>query len=118
MTPQQDLLRLSKWKSTHRAPVDRLGDECIDLFKNQIEKRQKKFGKIGEAWLMLVPAKLQDCCELVALTRGTLTVIVQGSTQLYQLKQAMLAGLQDQLLLAARSEGLKKIALKPGKVAS
>jgi hypothetical protein len=35
---------------------------------------------------------------------------------LYTLKQAMLAGLQEQLLVACRSEGLKKITLKAGRL--
>ncbi len=112
----QDLINLSKWKTTRRKPVGRLGDEVISIFKKDIEKRQSKFGEIGGAWLQLVPEKLQEYAELSSLSRGTLTVLVQGSTNLYQLKQAMLAGLQVQLLHACRSEGLKKIVLKPGKM--
>ncbi len=114
--PHDQLAKLSKWKSTQRRPMDRLGDEVISIFKHDIEKRQNKFGKIGTAWIELVPETLQTYAELSALSRGTLTVIVQGASQLYTLKQAMLAGLQDQLLVACRSEGLKKIALKAGRL--
>lgn len=114
--PADELAKLSKWKSTQRRPTDRLGDEVISIFKQDIEKRQKKFGKIGLAWIELVPESLQTHAELSALSRGTLTVIVQGASHLYTLKQAMLAGLQEQLLVACRSEGLKKIALKAGRL--
>jgi hypothetical protein len=113
-----ELKKLTKWKATERRPMDRLGDEVVHLFKRDIERRQVKFGKIGEAWLQLVPAAMQEASELSSLSRGTLTVIVQGSTHLYALKQAMLAGLQDQLLHACRSEGLRKINLKPGKISA
>ena len=44
-----------------------------------------------------------------------LTVIVDSSAHLYELKQLLLAGLQQQLLLACKSTGLKKITLKPGR---
>jgi hypothetical protein len=44
-----------------------------------------------------------------------LTVIVDSSSHLYELKQLLLAGLQQQLLLACKSSGLRKIALRPGR---
>jgi hypothetical protein len=53
-------------------------------------------------------------CALESLNRGTLTVIVDSASHLYELKQLLLAGLQDQLLLACRSTGLRKVALRPG----
>lgn len=116
--PNQDLANLTRWKSTQRKPADRLGDEVVEIFKRDIEKRQSKFGRIGEAWLELVPEPLQVNAELCALSRGTLTVIVAGASNLFTLKQAMLAGLQDQLLIACRRDGLKKINLKPGKLSN
>ncbi len=116
MPPDPDLARLSKWKTTQRKPAERLGDEVISIFKKDIEKQQLKFGRVGQAWLEIVPRTLQTNAELSALSRGTLTVIVQGSTHLYTLKHAMLAGLQQQLLIACRRDGLKKINLKPGKL--
>ena len=45
---------------------------------------------------------------------GTLTVHVDSSAHLYELRQLLLAGLQDQLLLACAGNGLKKITLKRG----
>jgi hypothetical protein len=50
-----------------------------------------------------------------SLNRGTLTVLVDSSAHLYDLKQLLLAGLEKQLLLACKSAGLRKIALKPGR---
>ena len=42
-------------------------------------------------------------------------VIVDSSSHLYQLKTLLLAGLQQQLLVACAATGLKKITLKPGR---
>lgn len=115
---QSDLEKLTHWKSTQRRPTDRLGDEVVKLFTHQIEKRQKKFGAVGEAWITIVPENLQTHAELSSLVRGTLTVIVEGSSRLYQLKQAMLAGLQEQLIHACRREGLRKITIKAGRLSN
>ncbi len=54
-------------------------------------------------------------CSLESFTRGSLTVFVDNSSHLYELKQLLLAGLQQQLLLACNAAGLRKIALKPGR---
>lgn len=113
---QTPLSRLAYWKKTLHPPVDRLGDEVVEIFKTQIEKRQTKLGMIGQAWLELVPDPLQECTHLGGFVRGTLTVIVEGSANLYLLKQAMLAGLENQLLLACRGHGLRKINLRLGKL--
>ncbi|HEY0008660.1 MAG TPA: DciA family protein [Tepidisphaeraceae bacterium] len=113
--PRRDILKLTKWRTTVRTPIETLGGDIVSFFKAQ-EKKQKKFGRIGEAWLSLVPAALQEPCELVNFARGTLTVIVGSSPAMYQLKEAMLNGLQDQLIHACRGEGLRKITLKPGRV--
>jgi hypothetical protein len=111
-----ELIKLTKWKHVERRRAEALGDEVVSLFKRDIERRQDKFGHIGEVWGQLVPPALLEWAELSTLSRGTLTVLVQGSTHLYQLKQAMLAGLQDQLLHACRADGLRKINLKAGRV--
>ena len=74
-----------------------------------------KFGKIGDAWSQLVPELLDRHCCLESFYRGHLTVLVDSSPQLYDLKQLLLSGLQQQLLLACKSAGLRKITLKPGR---
>ncbi|GIW77047.1 MAG: hypothetical protein KatS3mg104_2110 [Phycisphaerae bacterium] len=109
------LRRLTQWKKTVHRSLDRLGDEVVEVFKTHIQKRQTRLGKIAEAWLELVPDPLQEFTHLGGFARGTLTVIVEGSANLYLLKQAMLAGLEDQLLLACRGQGLRKINLRLGK---
>ena len=117
MNAERDLARQNRFKRTeHRAPAA-LGSEVVLCFK-QLEKRHKKFGKIGEAWLQSVPPALQAATELTGFIRGTLYVLVEGSANLYLLKQALLSGLQDQMLSACRGEGLKKITLRAGRLSA
>ena len=110
-----ELQRLDRYKRTDAAVGVPLGPEMVDFFKKSVEKRQTKLGKIGECWGAIVPEMLAAHCSLESLSRGTLTVIVDSSTHLYELKQLLLAGLQEQLLFACKSAGLRKINLKPGR---
>ncbi len=107
--------RLSRVKSTTRAPADRIGPQLVSFFKNSVQKRQSHFGKIADCWATLIPAAMNDHCALESFHRGTLTVLVDTASHLYELKQLLLAGLQDQLLLACKSQKLRKITLKPGR---
>lgn len=110
-----EFMRLQEVKKVPPIKTPALGPEVVDFFKHSVAKRQSKLGKIAEAWEMLVPPLLAEHCALESLTRGQLTVIVDSSSHLYDLKQLLLAGLEKQLLLACKSTGLKKIALKPGR---
>jgi hypothetical protein len=112
--PDTALGRLQTFKSRALPSGDPLGPELIGFFKQSVAKRQTKLVKIAEAWSALIPEMLNDHCALEALNRGTLTVLVDSSSHLYELKQLLLAGLQDQLLMACKSTGLKKISLKLG----
>ena len=102
-------------KRTTPYDANPLGPELVGFFKQSVQKRQSKLGKIAEAWGVLVPEMLLDHCALDGFTRGTLTVVVDSASHLYELKQLLLSGLQQQLFLACSSTGLKKIALKRGK---
>ena len=46
---------------------------------------------------------------------GTLTVVVDSASHLYELKQLLLAGLQQQLMIACGASGLRKVALRRGR---
>ena len=111
-----ELTRLSRRvKQTPPHVTAPLGEEMIAFFKQSVEKRHTKLGKIAESWAALVPETLLAHSSLESLNRGTLTVLVDTASHLYELKQLLLAGLQEQLLLASKSTGLRKITLKPGR---
>lgn len=110
-----ELARLARVKQTATPQAKMLGPEMIQFFKQSVQKRQTKLSRIAECWAKLVPETLNRHCALEGLTRGTLTVLVDTAPHLYELKQLLLAGLQQQLLLAAQSAGLRKITLKPGR---
>lgn len=109
------LTRLAKFKTSPAPTSVPLGEEMIGFFKQSVQKRHTKFSKIAQCWGVLVPEILNEHCALESYSRGALTVIVDSSSHLYELKQLLLAGLQQQLLLACKSAGLRKIALKHGR---
>lgn len=110
-----DLARLQRVKQSKPAVTAALGPEMISFFKQSVAMRHTKLSKIAECWAALVPETLNDHCALESLNRGSLAVIVDSSSHLYELKQLLLAGLEQQLLLACKSAGLRKITLKPGR---
>ena len=115
--PNHDFLllqRLQRFKQSSPRASNKLGDEMVSFFKQCVGKRQTKLGKIAEVWGVLVPETLSARCSLESLHRGTLTVLLDSSSHLYELKQLLLAGLQQQLLLACKSAGLRKIVLRHG----
>ena len=115
-SPEQtaELRRLQRWKGTRPYEPHVLGEDAIAMFNSQIKRRHARFGKLSEAWDALVPAMFQPHTYLASFVRGTLTVHVDTAAHLYELKQLMLAGLEDQLLFACRSDALKRVMLKRG----
>jgi len=110
-----DFRRLARVKQIVAPMPQSLGQEMIQFFKQSVVRRQTKLGKICEIWAALVPDTLCVHCSLDALHRGTLTVLVDSASHLYELRQLLLAGLEQQLLIACKSAGLRKISLKPGR---
>jgi hypothetical protein len=112
---EAELKRLARVKRVERPSAEALGPEMVAFFQQSVQKRQTKLAKIGECFGKLVPETLTDHCSLEGLNRGTLTVLVDSASHLYELKQLLLAGLQQQLIMACKSAGLRKITLKPGR---
>jgi hypothetical protein len=110
-----DLKRLAQFKQFKRKDTPQLGPDLLSFFKQNVEKRQSKFGKIADYWSQLVPEMIDRHCALESFHRGHLIVLVDSSSHLYDLKQLLLSGLEQQLLLACKSAGLRKITLKPGR---
>jgi Dna[CI] antecedent DciA-like protein len=110
----EELRRLSKHKSSTIKTAS-LGPEMVEFFKHSVAKRQGKLLQLAESWSRLVPQTLSEHCALDSFHRGALVVLVDSSAHLYEMKQLLLAGLQDQLLLACSAAGLRKITLRPGR---
>ncbi|HEY7086517.1 MAG TPA: DciA family protein [Tepidisphaeraceae bacterium] len=113
--PDLDLSRLHRVKQRPAPPTDPLGPELLDFFKTSIQKRHTKLSAIADCWTRLVPEHLAEHSALEGFYAGTLKVIVDSSPHLYDLKQLLLAGLQQQLILACKSSGLRKVTLKLGR---
>ena len=112
---QDELTRLARVKAQAPDVPDPLGPELISFFKSSVQKRQGKLEKIADCWSQLVPDLLNEHCALEGFTRGSLTVLVDSASHLYELKQLLLAGLEKQLVAACKSAGLRKVALKRGR---
>ncbi len=110
-----ELRRMHRYKSQSKPIAAALGAEMVDFFKQSVAKRQTKLEKLAECWGRLVPQILSEHCALESLNRGTLTVMVDSSSHLYELKQLLLAGIEQQLLIACKSTGLRKISLRSGR---
>lgn len=112
---EAELRRLQHFKQLKRSAGIPLGDSMVSFFKHSVQKRQTHLTKIAGVFEQLVPAILLEHCALESFSRGALTVIVDSSPHLYELKQLLLSGLQKQIFLAAGSTGLRKINLKAGR---
>ena len=110
-----ELQRLSGVKRTKPHVHAHLGPELMSFFKHSVEKRQTKLAKIADCWSTLIPETMLEHCCLESFHAGTLKVIVDSSSHLYEIKQLLLAGIQQQILIACKSTGLRKIALKRGR---
>jgi hypothetical protein len=109
-----ELERLARHKRCDAPLPPALGPELVAFFKSSVQKRQTKFGKIAECWQQLVPSTLCAHCALESFVKGSLVVLVDSASHLYELRQLLLAGLEQQLLIAAKSAGLRKISLRRG----
>lgn len=113
----QDLLllrRLAKHKTvTHKAPPA-IGGDMLAFFKQGVQRRQPKLEGLARAWQTLVPELFQSHTCLDAYSKGTLTVLVDSASHLFELRQLLLSGLEKQMVIACKTAGLRKISLKRG----
>lgn len=104
--------RGSNWSLGASEP---LGPVMLGFFDKSVQKRQPKLQRICDAWVSQVPEGICRHCSLESFTRGTLTVMIDTASHLYELKQLMLEGLERRLVVDCKSCGLRKIALKRGR---
>lgn len=110
-----ELRRLARVKSFQPPAAAAMGEQLIEFFRQSVTRRQTRLAAIAQNWIQLVPPMLCDHCALDSYARGALTVMVDSASHLYELRQLLLAGLQEQLLVACKSAGLRKITLRPGR---
>lgn len=107
-------VRLSRAKSCPAEHTPQIGESLVQFYKGAIQ-RTRKFAGIAHVWETLVsPELLQHTC-LESFRGGTLVILVDSSAHLYRLKQLLLQDLQKQMLALCRAQGLRKIALRPGR---
>jgi len=109
-----DLQRLHRVKQQSPPPIDELGPQLLGFFKNT-QKRQTKLLAVSDCWSRLIPEHMLEHCALESFSGGILKVIVDSSAHLYELKQLLLAGVEQQLRIACKPSGLRKVTLKFGR---
>jgi hypothetical protein len=110
-----ELRRLSRVKSSPAEGPTTLRTDLVEFFKQNVQKRQTRLTRIAECFGRIVPSPLLEHCAVESLNRGALTILCDSSPHLFDLKTLLLAGMERQLLLACRGDGLRKITLKPGR---
>jgi len=108
------LRRLTKYKSVARPAPPAIGGDMVAFFKQGVQRRQPKLEGIARAWLTLVPDMFQSHTCLDGFSKGTLTVLVDSASHLFELRQLLLAGVEKQLIIACKAAGLRKVNLKRG----
>jgi len=76
-----------------------LGQVAQKLLDERISPQQAKFSQVDEVWSELLPAGLQQHCEIVGLSGGQLDVKVDSPSYVYELQTCsseLLAELQRQ----------------------
>src|ERR1700722_14267773 len=109
-----ELRRLGRIKRREPAAIEQIGPALLGFYRESVEKRQPKLQRVADAWQQLVPEHLCAHCSLEGFSKGTLKVLVDSSAHLYELKQLMLSGVHDQMTIACKAAGLRKIVLRLG----
>jgi hypothetical protein len=112
---EADLRRLNRIKRHAVPEASPLGSHFVAFFRQNVQKRHEKLGKVSQRLQLIVPAPLLEHCCIDSLTRGTLTLLCDSSPHLYDLKLLMLAGMEQQILTACRPCGVTKVSLKLGR---
>ncbi len=110
-----EIKRLQGYKQHVAHSSAALGPEVLGFFKHAVDRPHRQLGGIAAAWEQIIPAELVAHTSLDGITRGTLSVTVDSSAHLYELRQLLLAGAQEQMLHACKRDGLRKISLKLGR---
>ena len=86
----------------------RLGDIAEKFVTEQVSPKQMKYSAISELWSQLLPAELQQCCEIVDISGGQLKVRVDSPAYQYEL-QLCSSKLLEQLQQQCPKSRLTKI---------
>lgn len=85
-------------------------------FKREVERPYKQLGAIVELWEQFVPADVLPHTRLESLARGVLRVIVDSSSQLYELDRLLRGGIERQLIMAHKGPAFRKVQLRVGRI--
>ena len=99
-----------------RIPPER--DQSLAFIQGQFDREVKRphaqVKQAVELWAQLVPAELAAHTRLESLTRGTLKVVADSSTHLYELDRLLRGGVEQALIRGLRTSGLRRVKVVVG----
>lgn len=90
------LKRVTQQRSRTKKPARTLAQSLDAFLRRRVYPRQRKLGRLAQAWQHLLPETLQEHTCLDSLNRGRLKVLVDDAASLYELN-LMKHQLLDQL---------------------
>ena len=115
MIEQDERLRnLIEWRRKARPKAaSRLADELTKIMENKISPRQTRFAAMAPVWSQLLPAELQQHCEIADLRGGELKVRVDLPAYANELRWCK-AEVLEQLQLQCPRAKIQKITVVVG----
>jgi predicted nucleic acid-binding Zn ribbon protein len=114
MDEEERLLNAVKWQKKpppyHAAS---LGQVARQLMDERISPLQARFSRIAEIWSRLLPAELDEHCEIIDISGGQLTVQADSPSYAYEL-QLCSSELLEELQRKCPSGRLTKIKFVVG----
>lgn len=115
---EDDLLLLKRLTRHRQArhPTPRLvGEEALRFYKYYADRRKPSLVAISRICQQLIPELFHPHLCIESFQRGTLTLLIDSASHLYELRQLFLAGIERQILIAGGSHGLRRVFLKRGR---
>ena len=81
-------------------------------FRVEVEKPYKQISDLVEVWQRMVPEHIEPHTKLESMARGTLRVVVETNSWLYELDKILRSGLQQQIISEFRGKAFRRVQLR------
>lgn len=76
-----------KWRSySQKDNFSALGDVVQVVMRDQVDPRHEKLSQLNDTWGKLLPPLLAENCKIDSLTAGTLKVVANSSSYMYEMR--------------------------------
>ena len=110
---QEGVIRGASRRRARPGSAVSLGDALIELMQDEVAPQQRRFASIVRLWSQLLPAELHGHCRVVDISAGSVKVLVESPSYMYELQLCASAVLKE-LQQACPEARLQKIKLAVG----